>query len=145
MTYYYQAVDGYTSWTNMRARCNNPTSDRYPFYGARGIRVCKRWDSFKSFMEDMGPRPSKAHSIDRIDNNGHYEPGNCRWATKKEQARNRRSSKFLEHGGVSKTAAEWAELAGVSQSTLCEAMVTRGMSLSTFLERHHFTLDPSSL
>jgi hypothetical protein len=74
----------------MRSRCNDPKNPDYRHYGGRGISVCKRWGSFDAFREDMGPRPSFQHTIDRINGNGNYEPGNCRWATMAEQNRHRR-------------------------------------------------------
>lgn len=81
----------YTAWLNMNSRCSNPYSDSYPNYGGRGITVCAEWeDSFQAFYSYLGPRPSPKHSLDRIDNNGPYAPGNVRWATEDEQRRNKR-------------------------------------------------------
>jgi hypothetical protein len=80
----------YTIWKLMRGRCNNPNGLHFADYGGRGIKVCERWTNFENFYADMGSRPSKLHSIDRINNNGCYEPSNCQWATQVQQTNNRR-------------------------------------------------------
>jgi hypothetical protein len=106
----------YTTWASMKGRCLNPNDGSYPRYGGRGITVCDRWrDSFEAFLADMGERPTHHHSLERIDNDGPYAPGNCRWATKVEQARNRRSSHLVTFNGETKTMAEWADATGLSQ------------------------------
>ena len=79
----------YNAWMHMRQRCSNPNYYYYARYGGRGIKVCERWNSYEAFLADMGRRPSMVRSLDRIDNNGNYEPANCRLATKTQQVRNR--------------------------------------------------------
>ena len=84
----------YYIWHSMRQRCNDPSCKAYKYYGARGIKVCKRWDDFTNFLADLGDRPHPDLSLDRIDNNGHYKPSNVRWSTRKEQRANRRPTKW---------------------------------------------------
>lgn len=83
----------YHAWLSMRQRCNNPRHKRYADYGGRGIGICKEWDSFPQFLLDVGEKPGPGYSIDRIDNDGNYEPGNIRWATYSQQSLNRRKRK----------------------------------------------------
>lgn len=91
-----QRTTEYQIWESIKKRCLNPRNRAYARYGGRGISICDRWrDDFQAFLSDVGARPSLEHSIDRIDNDGHYEPGNVRWATKSEQARNRRDEHIL--------------------------------------------------
>ncbi len=110
----------YNSWGCMIQRCTNPNNDEYHNYGGRGITVCQRWrDSFEVFLADMGPRPTPKHSIDRFPNaNGNYEPGNCRWATQKEQMNNARCTTFLEWQGQRRSLSEWAEITGFSKDAI---------------------------
>jgi hypothetical protein len=119
-------------WSSMRQRCNSPSHHAYANYGERGIMICERWSSFENFYADMGPRPSSAHSLDRVDNNGHYEPGNCRWATKLEQGANRRTSRPVEYKGVQMTLSEWARVTGIKRSTIAERL-RRGWSIDSAL------------
>ena len=104
-------------WCGMRQRCQNTKVPCYYRYGGRGISVCARWEKFENFLADMGRRPSGA-SLERIDNDGNYEPSNCRWATVTEQARNRRNSRVITHEGRTQTLVAWAEELGLSASTL---------------------------
>lgn len=93
----------FRSWLAMLSRCRNPNATGYDRYGGRGIAVCERWDDFTLFYSDMGPRPSLTHSLDRIDKNGDYCPDNCRWATKEEQANNRRDNQIVIIDGAETT------------------------------------------
>jgi hypothetical protein len=110
------ATGVYAIWGSMIARCHSAKAISYPNYGARGIRVCARWrKSFAAFFSDIGPRPSKDHSLDRIDVNGNYEPGNCRWADRLEQQNNRRNNHMLTLNGVTLSMAQWARKLGFSR------------------------------
>lgn len=110
-------------WMGMNRRCQDLNEPRY---GGRGIRVCDRWaESFEAFLADVGPRPSPQHSIDRIDNDGHYEPGNVRWATRKQQARNTSRTRRVWLDGKIVAQADAAEVLGVSPATITR-MVQRG-------------------
>ncbi len=101
----------YYIWQHLRNRCNNPKDARYNRYGGRGIKVCPSWNSsFESFYADMGPRPSRKHSIERIDNDGDYEPSNCRWDTIKNQSRNRSNNFKITYNGETKCLVDWSEL-----------------------------------
>lgn len=109
----------YVTWLKMKGRCCNESSDKYAEYGGRGIKVCDRWlDSFPAFLEDMGKKPTPAHTIERIDNDKGYSPENCRWATRKEQQRNRRTCHYLTHDGKTLSIAEWAEVTGIVANTI---------------------------
>jgi hypothetical protein len=109
----------------MRSRCNNPNNTDYAHYGARGIRVCSRWDDFAKFFADMGDRP-RGLTLDRIDVHGDYRPDNCRWASRLAQANNRRSNRVIEIDGVSRTLQQWCDVLGVEQSRVSHRLA-RGM------------------
>jgi len=105
----------YLAWSNMRARCHYPRDKKFANYGGRGIRVCDRWlKAFANFFADMGPRPTPGHSLDRIDNDGNYEPGNCRWATREVQANNKSTSRRISFRGREQTVAQWSAELGFS-------------------------------
>lgn len=107
----------YRSWQSMVARCNNPSTGCYHNYGGRGITVCSRWLSFENFFADMGEKP-KNRTLDRIDNEGNYEPGNCRWANHEEQATNQRRVKLIETSQGKLSMTQIAKIAGVTQCAI---------------------------
>jgi hypothetical protein len=108
----------YKAWISMIERCEKPTCPCYHHYGGRGITVCERWHSFDLFLKDMGARPSRGHSIERLNNNGNYEPSNCKWATAKEQSRNRRSNSLLTLNGETKCITDWAITLEIPPTTI---------------------------
>jgi len=101
----------------MRMRCNNPNDSDYKDYGGRGIQVCDRWNDFAAFFEDMGER-LPGLTIDRIDTNGNYEPGNCRWTDGVTQANNKRSNRMIEYRGMEMTLEQLSRLTGVGRGTI---------------------------
>jgi hypothetical protein len=109
----------YNTWTHMKQRCFNPKNAAYKDYGERGITVCKRWiDSFEDFLSDVGEAPGKEYMIDRIDNNGNYEPGNVRWALSSTQNSNKRNNIIITYKGESKTLAQWCLQFGIDRNTV---------------------------
>lgn len=108
----------YEIWKAMRRRCNSPTSHAYERYGGRGIKVCERWNKFENFLLDIGPRPSPAHSLDRIDNDKGYEPANVHWATPAEQSRNTRRNHWITYKGERLVLEDWAKKVGIHETVL---------------------------
>lgn len=108
----------YAVWSSMLHRCELPSDTNYPKYGAKGIKVCERWQKFENFLADMGPRPSSEYSIDRKESTGDYTPDNCRWATVSEQNRNKRSARMLTLNGETRNMIDWANRLGISAGTI---------------------------
>lgn len=139
----------YSAWIHMRRRCNDPRDSVYAYYGGRGIQVCESWNSsFERFLSDMGPRPSPLHSIDRYpDNDGNYEPGNCRWATREQQNNNKRDNVLVKHDGLELTASQWARRLGYSLTPIRDRIFA-GMSIADILadppERRYYRRKNSS-
>ena len=128
----------YNCWRNMKARCQNPNNHKYPIYGGRGITVCDNWQTFAGFYADMGDCP-EGHSIDRIDNDGNYEPGNCRWATVEQQMSNQSTNRMLTLDGKTQTLAQWARDTGIQQLTISRRIDVSGWSVEKALtEPVHF-------
>lgn len=137
------------TWAGMKSRCYNQHTHSFSDYGGRGITVCNRWrESFEAFYADMGPRPSPRHSLDRIDNDGNYEPGNCRWATRSEQQTNKRNNHRLELNGECLTIADWSRKLGFPKWLIRQRIVKQGWSVEAALltphSRRRFRLGRSS-
>lgn len=124
----------YTTWKNMRQRCTNSNIPEYKHYGGKGITVCERWNKYENFLSDMGERPEGRMTIDRIDTNKGYEPGNCRWATYKTQARNTTRNKFIEYKGEIKPLSEWCEVLGISYSMVNQRLLYSGHTVEEAFE-----------
>jgi hypothetical protein len=132
----FSKIPEYNVWLSMKKRCNNPNNNHYKYYGGRGIKICIEWNNdFLSFFNDMGKRPSRKHSIDRIDNNKGYFKENCRWAKRKQQARNVRNNLILEAFGEKKCMAEWAEILGFSwQKLYYRLIISKNYNLENLLK-----------
>lgn len=125
-------IPEYRSWQAAIKRCEYKKYEQYDRYGGRGIRICDRWrNSFEAFYDDMGPRPTSRHTLDRIDNDGNYEPGNCRWATPKEQAENRRTSRLITFDGSTDTLSGWGRRLG--RNHVVAKRLRRGWSMERAL------------
>lgn len=122
----------YRAWASMLNRCSNPRCPKWQIYGGRGIRVCKRWQSFENFLADMGEAPP-GKSLDRKDNDGHYTPRNCRWATPTEQAMNRSNTVKVTHDGRTQSLQEWAAEFGLKYTTLWMRLWSYGWSIDRAL------------
>jgi hypothetical protein len=118
----------YTGWIRMKDRCRNPKSEDFKRYGGRGISVFAGWlHDYPAFLSHVGRKPTPKHTLDRIDNNGNYEPGNVRWLLQRLQSRNRRDNHLLTMGGVTRSVAEWSEVTGISSPTILYR-IRRGIS-----------------
>jgi hypothetical protein len=116
----------YKVWTGMRQRCNNPRSAKFDIYGGRGIKVCQRWEqSFQNFIDDMGERPD-GKTLDRINPDGNYEPGNCRWADIEEQNNNRRSNNYVTIYGKTMTLSQWCRVNPETKMKTARERLERG-------------------
>ena len=132
----------YAVWSKIIERCYNPRTHLYSFYGGRGIRMSHRWrESYAAFRSDMGERPSSAHSIDRINNDGDYEVGNCRWATRAQQARNTSRNIIITHNGESLCMTDWAKRIGVSPGTIAYRLRV-GLPIESVLYSGHRQMAP---
>lgn len=126
----------YRAWKEMRGRCYRRTNTSYVWYGARGIRVCRRWVKYENFLADMGRKP-KNTSLERRNNDGHYTPTNCYWASNAQQARNKRTNRWLTHRGVTLTITDWARRLGVDLATLQYRLSRNWPPDDVFSSRRH--------
>lgn len=128
----------FNTWSRMLDRCYNKNNKSHHNYGGRGIQVCLRWQGpsgFVNFLEDMGERPSEKHSLDRIDNEGHYAPNNCRWATRLQQANNKRNNVILEYKGEKRTMGEWSRIVKIPIALIWDRIFVRHWDVSDALSK----------
>lgn len=129
------ATPEYTAWGNMISRCRSKTRRGAKHYSGRGISVCVRWLKFENFLTDMGPRPGHGYSIDRINNDGNYEPKNCRWATASEQSRNRSVARMVSYRGKTMTIAELSQVSGIPYDRLYSRIHSSKMTAEVAVEK----------
>ncbi len=134
-----RASRAYRTWQSMQTRCRADSSKYRRDYADRGISVCEKWKRFEGFYEDMGDPPD-GYSLDRINNDGNYEPGNCRWATPTQQSRNKRDNRRFEFEGLRLLASEWAEIKGVPKNALITRLFSRKWPIEKALT-HPFRKD----
>lgn len=128
----------YMAWARTKAKCQVKSHHAYKWYGGRGISMCKRWlDSYENFLSDMGRAPSKKHSLGRIDNDGNYEPSNCRWETHIQQVNNTRANRRIEYQNEIKTIAEWSRHLGMSYG-LIRDRISKNWPLDKVFSSHKF-------
>ena len=132
----------YSTWVQMRSRCNNPKNDRYGDYGQRGITVCDRWSTFRNFAEDMHPKPDRFHSLERRDNDGPYSPDNCSWELPLVQHNNKRSNRLITHNGKTQTLSEWARETGIDYNLLWNRL--KRMELAAAIAEGIYPENPGS-
>jgi len=128
----------YCVWQGMRRRCLTPSSKAWNDYGGRGISICPEWDDFRQFVADMGARPSPLHTLDRVDNDGGYTPKNCRWATRKEQARNQRTTWRVTIEGKEYLVCDLVERFGLKGETIM-GRASKGMSFEQVTKKTRYT------
>jgi hypothetical protein len=134
---FHTSTPEYSSWQAMHWRCRNPKYESWDHYGGRGITVCERWHSFENFLADMGHRPGLEYTLDRVDNDGNYEPGNVRWAPVAVQQNNRSTSKYFTFAGQTQTLSQWAGMLGIPTRTLRDRL-KKGWSVErTLTEPFH--------
>jgi hypothetical protein len=136
----------YWSWIMMRQRCLNAKHHAYPRYGGRGITICDAWSTYDGFLTDMGRRPTPTHTLDRIDNEKNYGPSNCRWATRAEQNRNKRSVRRLSFNGKTATLVEWSKETGLPARVIYQRICEDWSILAalTVPKRRHSRRDSSA-
>lgn len=130
-------TDEYSIWRDMKNRCEYKNDLSYKYYGGRGIKVCERWQKFENFLEDMGERPSKIHSLNRIDNDGDYCFENCGWATHEEQQNNKRNNRRISFDGKTMTVRQWERWLGVSRGLVEGRLLSGWHSERALTEAKH--------